>query len=192
MPTKTSRRAAAARRTKSPFRVHPPGTPESRRSLSRALAYRNRHVVNRFLAEYPMPRKDAEEIFRELKRWLWLSGQADERQSLAITTPIAIVDAMWHTFILFTIDYAKFCHAYHGGMCHHRPANARRRRARAAEDTRGSRGGVDRLGAQMRAQYEVIAQYLGRKTLEKWYVDFAKRYTPRVMAKLKRQGLRGA
>src|SRR4026207_1044491 len=36
------------------------------------------------------------------------------------------VDEVWHTFILFTREYAEFCHRICGAMIHHRPNTSRR------------------------------------------------------------------
>lgn len=38
--------------------------------------------------------------------------------------PSAMVDTGWHTFLLFTREYAAFCQATAGGFIHHEPAES--------------------------------------------------------------------
>ena len=54
-------------------------------SLEEVLAYKNRDVVQRFLKSYPIDPSDAEEIFTEMKRWLY--GTAGD--ALALQKPCA-------------------------------------------------------------------------------------------------------
>ena len=98
-----------------------PGSPEARRSLAAALAYRNRHVVDRFLGEYPLSRAEGEDVFRETKRWMWLCAKSGHSGALSVTPSMMVIDEMWHAFILFTVDYASYCDKHMGRMIHHVP-----------------------------------------------------------------------
>ena len=42
-----------------------------------------------------------------------------------LNMPIKNVDAVWHTFILFTEEYADFCDRYLGKFLHHKPTTSR-------------------------------------------------------------------
>ncbi|HEY1903072.1 MAG TPA: hypothetical protein VGG56_11600 [Terracidiphilus sp.] len=42
-----------------------------------------------------------------------------------LNMPMAFVDEVWHTFILFTEEYANFCSCYLGKFLHHKPITSR-------------------------------------------------------------------
>ena len=156
-------------------------------SLDEVLAYRNRDVVQRFLDSYPMARADAEEIFKEAKRWLWLiadSAALGGRRQLIVTRPMAALDEMWHCFVLFTPDYTEFCLRFFGRFIHHKPvslAEKARARRRMQKDPEGLARSVAR---QMEWQYGHIADRLGEETLRKWYVELPAKYPLEVLQRL--------
>jgi hypothetical protein len=166
-----------------------PGSPEARRSLAAALAYRNRHVVDRFLGEYPLSRAEGEDVFRETKRWMWLCAKSGHSGALSVTPSMMVIDEMWHAFILFTVDYASYCDKHMGRMIHHVPTT-HTESARFFKRLREDRDSLaEDLGVSRRRQYEIVAEYLGNRILKKWYVDFAKRYPPSKLARLRRKTL---
>jgi hypothetical protein len=55
--------------------------------------------------------------FGELKKYLWL--YAVTGRALPMTSQS--VDEVWHQFILFTVDYHRFCDRFFGGYIHHSP-----------------------------------------------------------------------
>ena len=65
--------------------------------------------------------EEARALFLEVKRYLVL-GEIDET---TIWTMFSLrVDEAWHQFVLFTVEYTKFCDKYFGRYIHHSPANA--------------------------------------------------------------------
>lgn len=86
--------------------------------LNRVLAYKNDALVHRFVTKLHLSQGDAEELFEDTKRFLFLCGGTKHEGPLA---PPEMVDEGWHNFILFTEDYAKFCHTHFGNFIHHRP-----------------------------------------------------------------------
>jgi hypothetical protein len=80
------------------------------------MAYKNTAIVARFQKDFKLSRVKAEELFDDVKRFLWLSSLMDEP-----IAPPPVVDDGWHTFIIFTRDYMDFCAKYFGGYRHHRP-----------------------------------------------------------------------
>lgn len=74
-------------------------------------------VVQKYATEHKVSSDTANEILLELKRWLTLCILHPEN---AYATGGA-VDEMWHTFILFTKDYARFCQDIAGVFIHHSP-----------------------------------------------------------------------
>lgn len=167
-----------------------PSRREKLASLEEVLAYKNRDVVQRFLDSYPIDPADAEEIFTEVKRWLWLTGYKTtlrSRRRLVVTRPMAALDEMWHCFVLFTQDYVEFCFRFFGQFIHHYPvtlAEKTRTRRRMQKDPEGFARAFAR---QMEWQYGFIAEQLGEETLRKWYVELPSKYPLETLQRLNAQ-----
>ncbi len=84
--------------------------------LADIMNYENDAVEARIQKELAYSPWAASELFRDLKRFLWVSTIVDG----PIAPPPAIDDA-WHVFLLFTQDYAAFCNCFFGRFLHHRP-----------------------------------------------------------------------
>ncbi len=64
---------------------------------------------------------EGEALFAEAKKYLILSYvDSDVSWNMYSTR----VDEAWHQFVLFTSQYADFCHRYFGEYLHHNPSNA--------------------------------------------------------------------
>ncbi len=113
--------------------------------IDRAMSFACPGVEARLLDEDVVETAaEAELLFREVKRFLVLSRTLFEPCPMISMR----VDAGWHAFILFTDDYARFCHGHLGGFMAHDPGAPRmavagdtlprvaREEARAAEDPR--------------------------------------------------------
>jgi hypothetical protein len=165
---------------------HPDTTVNSAQpaGLGEILNYRNENVVGRFAEQYSISEQDAEEIFTETKRWLWLcakrtrqveAGSAESFQ-LPLFNEAFAIDMMWHTFILFTEDYARFCQTYFGFFIHHHP------KTKAERQSWSERIQIDREEAwrERRQNLEKIYNYLfdelGPEILIKWCEDFPQRF----------------
>lgn len=74
-------------------------------------------VVQKYTKEHKVSSDTASEILLELKRWLTLCVLHPENAYATGGT----VDEMWHTFILFTKDYARFCEDVTCIFIHHSP-----------------------------------------------------------------------
>lgn len=72
-------------------------------------------LIEKFCGSHDYTEDEARAIFEDLKRFL-VAGELLDR-SLAPSLP---VDEMWHSWILFTMDYHEFCDKL-GGYIHHRP-----------------------------------------------------------------------
>lgn len=155
---------------------HPAG---ALRPLRDALAYRNRHVVDRFLERHPLPRDEAEDLFVETLRWLWLCRRADgdpRAPALFIDDCMALLDEMWHAFLLFTRDYAGYCDEYLGGYVHHEPTTSEEKARTARERERDPAAFLAEREAAMRALYDYVYDELGEETLVKWYSTYPERH----------------
>lgn len=137
-------------------------------------AYKNDRVILNFLKKYSMERTQAEEVFKETLKWLWLCRSHDRREkvtqdtpeTLSIYYPMRLVDEMWHSFILCTLDYQEFCEKYLGGFIHHEP-NVEPPDALRALPRRNENQNLER---EQTVRY--ICRKLGPETIRKWFVEY--------------------
>lgn len=93
--------------------------------LEELLSYKNHLVIKRFKRNHPALQDQAEFLFIDMLKYLWLSQkhQMDNIQYFLPTMhkEMVAIDEMWHTFILITKDYAEFCNHFFGEFLHHVP-----------------------------------------------------------------------
>lgn len=77
-------------------------------------------VTDTFARRNPQYADDAKALELECRRFMYLAVVVPNFE-LAPTKPI---DEYWHTFILFTREYDKFCHLLSGRYIHHKPLGA--------------------------------------------------------------------
>lgn len=129
--------------------------------LDDVLAYRHPAVVRRYLKDHGGSQAEADEVFREMLKWLYLCGRAAaEGVDCFMSADMERVDRMWHAFVLFTRDYAAFCERYFGVFLHHVP-----------EDDSGDGGepSETETGERLARQYGYVYDLLGEETLRAWY-----------------------
>jgi hypothetical protein len=90
---------------------------EQEETIARAMAFPMDAIVARYMDEEGLPSGVAREHERELKRYLVLCA-LDPAGAYGMNGP---VDELWHTFITFTRDYARFCDEVGGRFIHHVP-----------------------------------------------------------------------
>src|ERR1700731_323689 len=92
-------------------------------SLRQAVSYRNLNVVRAFTETYAVSFPEAQAIFVEMKKFLWLIATAKQRGKKPpfISNHTFVIDEMWHSFILFTPEYRKYCNACFGFYVDHSP-----------------------------------------------------------------------
>jgi hypothetical protein len=83
--------------------------------LGQILQYQHPEVVNRIREENDWTMEEAQEVFTDTLRFLYLCSI---HKGLA---PTKRIDIGWHTFILYTKDYAAFCDIFFGRFMHHVP-----------------------------------------------------------------------
>lgn len=95
-------------------------------NLSSVLAYENDAVVRRYCTEHPQVSYEAaQQIFKDLLAWLWLSEHRLSRHLTShMIAPLAMLDEMWHIFILHTRNYTEFCQQYFHRYLHHEVEHA--------------------------------------------------------------------
>ena len=150
--------------------------------LEKVLTYQNQDAVWRFCENFEVTQKEANSIFIELKKLLWLCAVIKlEREQLIENLPerlvidetILIIDEMWHNFICFTKEYNDFCMDYFGFFIHHYPAT----KSTNEKTKKQLKINPNIQIEKRRIQYDYIYEKLGEKTLIKWYDTFPTKYT---------------
>lgn len=160
-------------------------------TLESVLAYNNRDIVARFNKIYGTSSQEGEQIFDDVKRWLWLADQAMHReikQGLVVDPSIAVIDEMWHNFVLFTKEYFEFCHQFFGRYMHHAPF-AESEKAELEKSYEGMDNAERKLFMmdKKRWQYEFVYDELGEETFIRWYKQYPKKYHPYALAEMQFQ-----
>jgi hypothetical protein len=157
-------------------------------TLEELKLYKNENVVNRFLETWEMSFEEAEDIFGETMKWLWLiayNKECEEKSiEIAISQSTKLIDEMWHTFILFTKDYFNFCEQYFGYYLHHYPTPKSHYDQTILQYERAPEVVIEKNRQLFDAQYELIYDTLGEETLVKWYSDYLEKYTDEFMEKI--------
>jgi hypothetical protein len=131
-------------------------------SLRDVLAYRHRGVLRRYCKEHNASEQEAEEVFQQTLKWLYLCYRASigtDGFACTISPDLEKIDWMWHTFLLFTLDYADFCTRYFGLFIHHVPTEEEDEVV-VEEET---------LRTVLARQYGLVYDVLGEETLTAWY-----------------------
>jgi hypothetical protein len=151
-------------------------------TLAALLQYKNENVISRFTDLYDVPEHEAEDIFTETKKFLYISRQP----GVFIPDELLIVDEMWHNFILFTSTYHEFCAHYFGGFLHHLPASKAEKiqlQLQLAADTVTARNAFkEKLTTFMSITYD----QLGRETVMKWFQEYPQRYSKQAIKNLRK------
>jgi len=154
------------------------------RPLAEALAYENEMVPAKFRQMYDVSRQDADEIFTETKRFLWLVARAygvQTRPPIFLHNPIAVIDEMWHTFILFTPEYHEYCETFLGCYVHHTPTTEAEITAWATLASRDPDAYRNMCDKRFREMLAFISQELGPGTIDRWYSAFPQKYSLRFL-----------
>jgi hypothetical protein len=142
--------------------------------------YVNRDVISNFRKSYDVSEAEANDLFQEMKKWLWLCAKAKSARKendlmvpkrLSIFPGMFMIDEMWHTFILFTADYLNFCNAHLGTFIHHRPDGE-------SSSTNGSH--------DVKIQMSYIYDHLGEETVTLWFVTYPEKYSAKNIRILRR------
>lgn len=151
--------------------------------LLEALDYENEQVVIKaFTDRYNISHTEAQEIFTETKKWLWLAANthSSNDKGVFIDEPLMIIDEMWHNFILHTKQYYEFCMTKFKRIIHHVPTP----KLQQQKLKKLSHSSYETL---IKDQYQLIYDHLGPETLVKWYDTFANKYTREYIRSVKKQ-----
>ena len=153
-------------------------------SIEEALAYKSDKVVYKFMEKYDVSFEESEEIFENMKKWLWLCAKGKHLIqkgvvdfNFIIDTDMIFIDMMWHTFILFTKDYHDFCMDKFGFFIHHVPTTKFEKEEFQKKLIANQEKVLEDRKALMQKQYGIIFDLLGEDTLKAWYEDFPVKYS---------------
>ncbi len=141
-------------------------------NASRVLRYQHREVIRRFSKDWHVPEREARQLFDDVKRFLWLTT----RTRYSIAPAARAIDEMWHTFLLFTRDYERFCKRYLGKMVHHVPATSRELAAVARRRVRNPARWRKGMLTVILRERRLALVHFGEPTMTRWYETYQHRY----------------
>jgi hypothetical protein len=153
-------------------------------SLEEVLAYENDAVVYEFIDQFDIDFDEADGIFTETKKWLWLCAYSSYRKyvkqedipDIYVSFDFAIIDEMWHTFMLHSIAYTEFCNKYFGYYIDHSPTPPPAIKKKKSERTPDDQF-VYRITRDVyKKQLEFIYDILGEETVVRWFDTFPDKY----------------
>lgn len=148
------------------------------KSLEEILSYRNENVMHRFLMVHPMPREEADQVFEDMLRFLWLSAVVDQKRlenpevpDISIAEGMYIIDEIWHEFVLLTKMYTDFCQIYLGRFVHHPPEldKFKRNKPHLGEDKA--------IAIFLEELIEAVIEYFDETIAVRWFDEYHK-YVP--------------
>jgi uncharacterized protein involved in tolerance to divalent cations len=93
-------------------------------ALDAAMSFDMSDIVARYRHDYEVPEIVAREHETELKKYLALCA-AHPGKHYGMTP---VIDDLWHTFLVFTREYARFCKQVAGRFLHHAPTKDEEKR----------------------------------------------------------------
>ena len=151
------------------------------------MEYRHDDIIYRFAGIFNMPFNEAEKIFHETKKWIWLAALAKEEHSikLLVDNSILFIDEMWHNFILFTTEYHNYCLDKFGFYVHHHPTPYKEKKQLEAKIKADPT--AQEFFEIRKHQYSYIYDKLGAETLELWYDVMGDKYTPEYLLSIRKK-----
>ena len=162
--------------------------------LKEALGYKNKDLSDRFCREYGADRKIANLLLKDLIRYLWLvyfssvlaKSSLIKNKNKFLVVPIfesmLPLDEMWHSFLLYSIDYEEFCRKHFNvviphipdlpGMAQASPKHGPKKNALKSSD--------DRLLDSI----DFVWHTLGSKVANRWFKEYKDNFTVRISKKI--------
>lgn len=121
----------------------------------------NMIVIERYCRDYKHSIDYGIEVYKAFLKFMYLMDMLYQKKvKVHMLKEILEVDRMWHTFLLFTADYAEFCHQYFGRFLHHCPVSEENPPP-TDEDKR----------VFISDLVVAINQEFGKETLTEWFVE---------------------
>jgi len=151
-------------------------------SLQDTLKYSNIEVILRFQKQYGLSEHDVLDVWKETLRWLWLCAKtskegSSKKNNLAIDSDLEIIDQMWHTFLLYTQDYSRFCDKYFGMFIHHVPTPSSEVKKEEIKFRALSKEEKDNyIYDKKKKMYLYVYDTLGENVFLKWFKEYPRKY----------------
>jgi len=160
------------------------------KTLEKILRYKNDLVIDSFRKEYRVSKKEAEDIFQETLKWLYLCAFYKENPQhdhphLGLFEGNLIVDKMWHSFILCTSDYHDFCNKYLGTYIHHQPSSSKEQKKYKRKMKKNPRKVQKEARKNLLEIIGFVYDVLGDETVVKWYKVYPKKYSLKEISRLR-------
>ena len=158
--------------------------------LKEALEFENDHlIIDGFMKRYDVEKEEAANILQETKKWLWIAAKASEEEtfSLSIERPLAVIDEMWHNFILHTRQYHKYCMDKFKKFIHHEPTPSSEKEKFQQRIAKNPTEEVRKWQERYQQQLSYIYDNLGPETVIKWYEELPSKYTQDYLESLKKK-----
>lgn len=156
-------------------------------SLKKVLSYKFDNLLYKFMENFDVTFEEADELFTETKKWLWLCGQPTKDIRMAIQHDMIMLDEMWHSFILFTKEYTEFGLKYFGRYLHHSPTVKTEKDKYEKERTKNPEKFIKKYKADLAEQMSYVYDMLGEESVVKWYETFPKKYRAKNITKLRKK-----
>lgn len=110
--------------------------------LEKFMSYNFPQLKIRFINKLSLSESESSDLFEDLKKWMYLCTVS----SVALSPP-KMIDEAWHNFLLFTMEYKRFCDEYCGRFIHHFPfdgvpPDAKRKQTRLNTKNEAIRAGL--------------------------------------------------
>jgi hypothetical protein len=145
-------------------------------------------VIEGFMKRYAVSKTEAEAIFAETKKWLWLAAKAstEESMQLAMEKPLLVIDEMWHNFILHTKQYHQYCMDKFKKFIHHSPTPDSERQKFKDKIANNPTAEIAKWKEKYQTQLSYIYDNLGAETVIKWYEEIPSKYTVTYLESIKK------
>lgn len=144
-------------------------------NLQEYMEYTNENVLYRFSNMYNLPFEEIEDLFQETKKFLLISDRNIGK--LYINDETLIIDEMWHNFILFTIDYEKFCFKFFGRFIHHTPLSKKEKEEFKLKRKNNPEKTYKEYLEQEEEIMSIVYDFYGPETVIKWFKHYPQKYT---------------
>jgi hypothetical protein len=147
------------------------------KSLAETLQYRNVELVYYFAEIQKISLTESEQLFEDVKKWLWFCAQNDEESvQVYLFAEHDIIDQYWHTFLLFTEDYVRFCNTNFGRLIFHSPEQHLRRVMERSQMRNDPALLIEENAAIIEHNMREVGRVLGNDTMMRWYKEIPTRY----------------
>lgn len=156
--------------------------------LEDVLAYDNPDVPWKFRESFAVSQDEAELLFREVRRFLWLCAHRQTLQPAPTDLPEAlffighenlrVLDEMWHCFVLFAREYERFCLRYFGHVIYHYPSTRSDRLRREERFKADPEAAMEKQQRHLNALVGYVLRTLGEDIAELWLKKIPRQFPP--------------